>query len=64
MLQELLLGGTADYAVNNYAAIEAKLQQQKEQDARIEAALKGNGLYLPDYEKGNGFSGNKAFAEK
>ena len=27
--------------------------------------LKGNGLYLPEYQKGNGFSeGIKAFADK
>ena len=60
-------GGAAGIAsaVNNNAANDAKLQQQKEHDARVEAALKGNGLFLPDYEKGNGFSeGIKAFAEK
>ena len=60
-------GGTAGIvsAANSKAAEDAKLQQQREHDARIEAALKGNGLFLPDYEKGNGFSeGVKAFAEK
>ena len=62
-------GGAADIAtsVNNKAASEQKkpLKQQKEHDARIEAALKGNGLFLPEYEKGNGFSdGVKAFVEK
>ena len=52
-------------AANNKASNNAKLQQQREHDARVEAALKGNGLFLPDYEKGNGFSeGVKAFAEK
>ena len=57
-------GGAAGIAsaVNSKAA---RLQQQKEHDARIEAALRGNGLFLPEYEKGNGFSeGVKAFAEK
>ena len=34
-------------------------KQQKEHDARIAADLKGNGLSLPDCEKGNGFSGVK-----
>ena len=52
-------------SVNNKAANDARLKQQKEHDARIEAALKGNGLFLPEYEKGNGFSdGVKAFVEK
>ena len=60
-------GGTAGIvsAANSKASNDAKLQQQREHDARVEAALKGNGLFLPDYEKGNGFSeGVKAFAEK
>ena len=60
-------GGAAGIAsaVNSKAAEDARLQQQKEHDARIEAALRGNGLFLPEYEKGNGFSeGVKAFAEK
>ena len=60
-------GGAAGIAtsVNNKAANDARLKQQKEHDARIEAALKGNGLFLPEYEKGNGFSdGVKAFVEK
>ena len=35
------------------------------QTSCFEAALKGNGLFLPEYEKGNGFSdGVKAFVEK
>ena len=43
----------------------AKLQQQREHDARVEAALRGNSLFLPEYKKGNRFSeGVKAFAEK
>ena len=60
-------GGTAGIvtAVNKKASDDAQLQQQREHDARVEAALKGNGLFLPDYEKGNGFSeGVRAFAEK
>ena len=60
-------GGTAGIvsAVNSKAAEDAKLRQQREHDTRIEAALRGNGLFLPEYEKGNGFSeGIKAFAEK
>ena len=60
-------GGTAGVvsAVNSKAAEDSKLRQQREHDARIEAALRGNGLFLPEYEKGNGFSeGVKAFAEK
>ena len=40
---------------NNKTANDARLKQQKEHDARIEAALKGNGLFLPDYEKGIGW---------
>ena len=62
-----IAGGTAGIvsAANNKASNDAKLQQQREHDARVEAALKGNGLFLPEYEKGNGFSeGVKAFAEK
>ena len=60
-------GGTAGVvsAVNTKAAEDVKLKQQREHNARVEAALKGNGLFLPEYEKGNGFSeGVKAFAEK
>ena len=60
-------GGAAGISsdVNSKTAEDARLQQQKEHDARIEAALRGNGLFLPEYEKGNGFSeGVKAFAEK
>ena len=60
-------GGAAGIAtsVNNKNANAARLKQQKEHNARIEAALKGNGLFLPEYEKGNGFSdGVKAFVEK
>jgi hypothetical protein len=60
-------GGAAGIATaaNNKASNDAKLKQQREHNARVEAALKGNGLFLPDYEKGNGFSeGVKAFAEK
>ena len=62
-----LFAGAAGIAtsVNNKAANDARLKQQKEHDARMEAALKGNGLFLPDYEKGNGFSdGVKTFVEK
>ena len=37
----------------------------KSQDAQLEQLLKGEGLQLPKYQKGNGFSeGIKAFAEK
>ena len=60
-------GGAAGVAtsVNNKNANDARLKQQKEHNARIEAALKGNGLFLPEYEKGNGFSyGIKEFVEK
>ena len=62
-----LAGGAVGIAtaVNNAKANHARLQQQKEHDARIEAALRGNGLFLPEYEKGNGFSEMvKAFADK
>ena len=42
------------------------LEQQKLHDKRVEDLLKGgNGLMLPEYEKGNGFSeGIKAFAKE
>ena len=62
-----MAGGAAGIAtsVNNKAANDARLKQQKEHDVRIEAALKGNGLFLPDYEKGYEFSdGVKTFVEK
>ena len=60
-------GGSAAIAnaVNSKNSADAKLEQQKAHDEEVEKLLRGNGLYLPEYQKGNGFSeGIKAFADK
>ena len=62
-----LAGGTAAIAnaVNSKKSQDAKLEQDKAHDDRVERLLQGKGIYLPEYQKGNGFSeGIKAFAEK
>ena len=41
------------------------MERERAHDTRVEQLLKGEGLQLPEYQKGNGFSeGIKAFAEK
>ena len=44
---------------------DAKLEHDKAHDDRVEKLLQGKGVYLPEYQKGNGFSeGVKAFTKK
>ena len=62
-----IAGGSAAIAnaANSKKAQDAQLEQKRAHDARVEQILKGDGLKLPDYQKGNGFSeGIKTFAEK
>ena len=62
-----IAGGSAAIAnaVNSKKAQDAQLEQKRAHDTRVEQLLKGDGLQLPEYQKGNGFSeGIKAFAEK
>ena len=60
-------GGAAGIAkaVQDKKANDAKLAQQKAHDDQVEKLLKGKGMFLPEYQKGNGFSeGVKAFVDK
>ena len=60
-------GGAAGIAkaVQNKNANDARLAQKKAHDKRVEQLLKGDGMFLPEYQKGNGFSeGIKAFVDK
>ena len=62
-----IAGGSAAIAnaVNSKKSQDAKLEHDKAHDDRVETLLQGKGIYLPEYQKGNGFSeGIKAFAEK
>ena len=46
-------------------ANDARLAQEKAHDERVEQLLKGEGIFLPEYQKSNGFSeGIKAFVDK
>ena len=62
-----IAGGSAAIA-NAYSSKksqDAQLERERAHDTRVEQLLKGEGLQLPEYQKGNGFSeGIKAFAEK
>ena len=50
-------------AVQNKNANDARLAQAH--DERVEQLRKGEGMFLPEYQKGNGFSeGIKAFVDK
>ena len=52
-------------AVQDKNANDARLAQEKAHDERVEQLLKGKGMFLPEYQKGNGFSeGIKAFVDK
>ena len=52
-------------AYNSKKSQDAQLEQKRAHDTRIDQLLKGDGLQLPEYLKGNGFSeGIKAFIEK
>ena len=52
-------------AVNSKKSQDAQLEWERNHDTRVEQLLKGEGIQLPEYQKGNGFSeGIKAFAEK
>ena len=60
-------GGAAGIAkaVQDKNANDARLAQEKAHDERVEQLLKGKGMFLPEYQKGNGFSeGIKAFVDK
>ena len=60
-------GGTAAIAnaVNSKKSQDAQLEQERAHDTRVEQLLKGEGLQLPEYQKGNSFSeGIKAFSKK
>ena len=60
-------GGAAGIAkaVQDKKANDARLAQEKAHDDRVEQLLKGEGMFLPEYQKGNGFSeGIKAFIDK
>ena len=60
-------GGAAGIAkaVQDKKANDARLAQEKAHDDRVEQLLKGEGMFLPEYQKGNGFSeGIKAFVDK
>ena len=60
-------GGSAGIAkaVQDKNANDARLAQEKAHDERVEQLLKGEGIFLPEYQKGNGFSeGIKAFVDK
>ena len=62
-----IAGGTAAIAnaVNSKKSQDAQLERERAHNTRVEQLLKGEGLQLPEYQKGNGFSeGIKAFAEK
>ena len=62
-----IAGGSAVIAnaVNSKKSQDAQLERERDHDTRVEQLLKGEGLQLPEYQKGNGFSeGIKAFAEK
>ena len=62
-----IAGGTAAIAnaYDSKKSQDAQLEQERAHDTRVEQLLKGEGLQLPEYQKGNGFSeGIKAFAEK
>ena len=62
-----IAGGSAAIAnaVNSKKTQDAQLEQKRAHDDRVERLLQGKGIYLPEYQKGNGFSeGIKAFAEK
>lgn len=53
----------SDYAKQKVDIEQKRLNLQKQQDLKINKFIKGEALYLPQYEKGNGFSdGLKAFA--
>ena len=62
-----IAGGSAAMAnaVNSKKSQDAQLEWERAHDTRVEQLLKGDGLQLPEYQKGNGFSeGIKTFAEK
>ena len=43
-------------AVQDKNANDARLAQEKAHDEQVEQLLKGEGMFLPEYQKGNGFS--------
>ena len=53
-----IAGGSAAIAnaVNSKKSQDAQLEQKRAHDTRVEQLLKGEGLQLPEYQKGNGFS--------
>ena len=60
-------GGAAGIAkaVQDKNANDARLAQEKAHDDRVEQLLKRKGMFLPEYQKGNGFSeGIKASVDK
>ena len=60
-------GGAAGIAkaVQDKKANDARLAQEKAHDERVEQLLKGEGMFLSEYQKGSGFSeGIKAFVDK
>ena len=60
----LLLAGIAK-AVQDKNANDARLAEEKAHDERVEQLLKGKGMFLPEYQKGNGFpEGIKAVVDK
>ena len=58
-------GGAAGIAkaAQDKQAHDAQLKQQKAHDDRVEQLLKGKGMFLPEYQKGHGFLGVKAFVD-
>ena len=61
-----IAGGSAAIANTvNSKSQDAQLEWERAHDTRVEQLLKGEGLQLPEYQKGNSFSeGMKAFSEK
>ena len=62
-----IAGGSAAIAnaVNTKKSQNAQLEHTKANDAQVLKALTGKGIYLPEYQKGNGFSEEvEAFAKK
>ena len=62
-----IAGGSAAIAnaYNSKKSQDAQLEWERDHDTRVKQLLKGEGLQLPEYQKGNGFSeGIKTFAEK
>ena len=58
-------GAALGATINTKKFQNAQLERQKAHHAEVERLLKGKGVYLPEYQKGDGFSeGIKAFAKK